>query len=97
MHHRTWLLAGCSCRCTTIYAFLAVLSKSALEKLQCDTSFDHIVVDDEQSPRADQMNRDATNTISLLLSGSLCVCVFTSGLFPPPMSTLEAQLSYFKL
>ena len=47
-----------------LYAFLAAaLSKSALEKLRCDTSFDRIVVDDEQSTRADQMNRHATNTL----------------------------------
>ena len=44
-----------------LYAFLVVLS--ALEKLRCDTSFDRIVVDDEPSPRADQMNQHATNTL----------------------------------
>ena len=51
-----------------LYAFLAALSKSSLEKIRCDTSFDRIIVDDEQSPRADQMNGHAANTF-LLLSG----------------------------
>ena len=56
-----------------LYAFLAALSKSSLEKLRRDTSFDRIVVDDEPSPRADQMNRHATNTLLIfsLLSGSV--------------------------
>jgi len=56
-----------------LYAFLAALSKSALEKLRWDSSFDRIVVGDERSPRADRMNRDATNTLllSLLLLGPL--------------------------
>ena len=45
-----WLVALAD---ALLYAFLAALSKSALEKLRCDTSFDRIVVDDERSPRAD--------------------------------------------
>ena len=60
-----------------LYAFLAALSKSALEKLRWDSSFDRIVVGDERSPRADQMNRDATNTLllSLLLLGPLAMAL----------------------
>ena len=59
-----WLVALAD---ALLYAFLAALSKSALEKLQCDTSFDHIVVDDEQSPRAGQTNQHATKTLLILL------------------------------
>ena len=63
-----WLVALAD---ALLYAFLA--AKSALEKLQCDTSFDRIIVDDEHSPRADQMNRDATNTLLILLLLLGCV------------------------
>jgi len=55
-----------------LYAFLAALSKSAFEKLRCDTSFDRIIVDDEQSPRADQMNQHATNIVNLLIAVGIC-------------------------